>query len=207
MKLIAGLGAIGLLLSTTAFADAATITGTVTGPDGAPFRGAFVQARNPTSKITVHVLTNNQGQYRVENLTAGDYRLTIRAPGFKADPQSAPKLAADASAKQDFKLEKDMVRWSDISFYQGLKLLPEGKGKDLYFRHCFACHGFESRMAKIKRDEDGWRARVNYMRDAMGFFIMRPQNEFTDQKSEDIVHYLNFTFGEDSTMPKSPADV
>src|SRR5215471_19125976 len=100
------LAALGSLAVCAPFADAATITGTVTGPDGAPFRGAFVQARNPTSKITVHVLTNSQGQYRVENLTAGDYRLTIRAPGFKADPQGGLKLAADASAKQDFKLEK-----------------------------------------------------------------------------------------------------
>jgi hypothetical protein len=33
--------------------------GTVTGPDGAAFRGAFVQARNATTKITVSVLSDN----------------------------------------------------------------------------------------------------------------------------------------------------
>jgi hypothetical protein len=207
MKSSAWLPALGLAIGAASFADAAIITGTVTGPDGAPFRGAFVQARNAATKITVSVLSDNAGRYRAENLGPGDYRVSIRAPGFKADPKSGLALAADASATQDFKLQQDMVRWSDISFYQGLRLLPDHKGKDLYFRYCFACHGFESRMAKIKRDEDGWRSRVSYMKDAMGYFIMRPQNEFNDQKAEDIVQYLTYTFGDDSTLPKSPAEI
>ena len=188
-------------------ADAATVTGTVTGPDGAPFRGAFVQARNAKTKITVSVLSDNQGHYKVPDLSAGDYRLQIVAPGFRADAKSGVALTADQALTQDFKLQKGMVRWSDISLYQGQKLLPEGEGKDLLFRHCFACHGFESRMAKVARDEDGWRSRVNYMKEAMGFFVMRPQNEFTDEKGEKIVQYLTKVFGEDSILPKSPADV
>ena len=66
-----------LLLSTTA--HAANVTGTVTGPDGKPFRAAFVQARNAAMKMTVSVLSDNQGRYTVENLPAGDYKLSIRA--------------------------------------------------------------------------------------------------------------------------------
>src|SRR5207247_8467075 len=148
-----------------------------------------------------------QGRYRVANLPAGDDRLEVNASGYRADPKSGLTLTADQNAIQDFPLQHGMVRWSELSFYQGLKLLPDARGKDVYFRHCFACHGFETRMATVRRNEDGWRSRVNYMRDAMAYFIMRPQNEFTDQKAEDITHYLNFTFGEDSTMPKSPAEV
>ena len=60
-----------------------------------------------------------------------------------------------------------------------------------------ACHGFESRMAAVVRDEDGWRDRVNYMREAMGFFINDPRFGFNDQKAENIVSYLNKMFGED----------
>ena len=70
-------------------ADAATIAGTVTGPDGKGFRGAFVQARNLKTKITVSVLSDNQGKYAIENLPAGDYRLGLRAIGFKGDPRTA----------------------------------------------------------------------------------------------------------------------
>jgi len=189
------------------FAESATISGTVTGPDGAPLRAAFVQARNAKTKITVSVLSNAQGRYHVDNLPAGDYRLQIRASGYRADPKNGVTLAADQSATHDFALQKGMVRWNELSFYQGLKLLPDAKGKDLFFRHCFACHGFESRMATVTRNEDGWRARVNYMRDAMAYFIMRPQNDFTDQKAEDIVYYLNHVFGEESVLPKSPAEL
>jgi hypothetical protein len=62
-------------------------------------------------------------------------------------------------------------------------------------------------MASITRDEDGWRARVSYMRDAMAFFIMRPQLNFSEQKFEDIVYYINHVFGEQSVLPKSPAEL
>jgi virginiamycin B lyase len=195
------------LLSTASLASAAAITGTVTGPDGKPLRAVFVQARNATTKITVSVLSDNQGHYKVPDLTAGDYRVSIRASGYKADPKTGVKLTADQNASYDFALQSAPVRWADLSFYQGQKLLPDDRGKDLLFTHCFACHGFESRMASVTRDEDGWRDRVNYMREAMGFFINRPQNGFTDQKADDIAYYLNRMFGQDSALPKSPADL
>src|SRR5947199_9225445 len=97
-------GTVAAVVLAASYGEAATLTGTVTGPDGAPFRAAFVQARNARTKITVSVLTNNQGQYRAENLGAGDYRVSIRAPGFKADTKSRLKLAAEDNASQHFKL-------------------------------------------------------------------------------------------------------
>src|SRR5215470_9107744 len=97
---------VGSIIAAISGADAAAITGTVTGPDGKPFRGAFVQARNLKTKITVSVLSDNAGKYRVENLPAGDYRLQMRAIGFKADPKSGIKLTADQALAQDFALQK-----------------------------------------------------------------------------------------------------
>ena len=46
-----------------ASAYAATVTGTVKGPDGAPFRGAFVQARNAGTRVLVSVLTDKEGHH------------------------------------------------------------------------------------------------------------------------------------------------
>jgi len=206
MKRIA-LGSVIAAVSGIVCADAATILGTVTGPDGKPFRGAFVQARNLKTKITVSVLSDNAGKYRVENLDAGEYRLQMRAIGFKADPKSGIALMADQSLIQDLALQQGMVRWSDISMHQGRKLLPDGRGKEELFTHCMACHGFESRMAAVVRDEDGWRDRVNYMKEAMGYFIMRPNFGFNEQKAENVVSYINQMFGENSKLPKSPADL
>ena len=68
-------------------AHAASISGTVTGPDGAPLRAAFVQARHGKLKMTVSVLTDTAGRYAVENLPAGDYRLSVRALGTKVRAQ------------------------------------------------------------------------------------------------------------------------
>jgi virginiamycin B lyase len=207
MRSSTALGTLGLIFLSASAAHAATIAGTVTGPDGAPFRAAFVQARNAATKITVSVLSDTQGHYQVPDLPAGDYRLSIRAPGYKSDPKAGIKLAGDQNASYDFALQTGLVRWSDISYAQGQKLLPDAPGKELFFTHCVACHGFESRMAAVKRDADGWRDRVSYMREAMGFFINRPQLQFTDQKADTIASYLNDVFGEDSTAPRSPADL
>src|SRR5437870_5694397 len=207
MKALARLGIIGSVVFTVSSADAATITGTVKGPDGQAFRGAFVQARNAKTKITVNVLSDNQGRYRAENLAAGDYRLQIRAPGYQADTVNALALTQDQNATQDFALKASYVRWTDISMYQGIQLLPEERGKNLFFIHCMACHGYETRMAAVKSNEDGWRDRVNYMRESMAFFIARPQLGFNDQKAEDVVSYINHVFGEESVLPRSPAEL
>src|SRR5258707_11907287 len=109
MKLIASLGALGLVISTASIADAATITGTVTGPDGAPFRAAFVQARNAKTKITVMVLSDNNGRYRIENLSAGDYEVQARTIGLRRDPKSGIVLSANQNVSFDWTLQKQMV--------------------------------------------------------------------------------------------------
>jgi virginiamycin B lyase len=195
------------VLAVLSCADAATVSGTVAGPDGKPFRGAFVQARHLATRMTVSVLSDGAGHYRIENLPAGEYRLQLRAIGFAADPTSGIALAAEENRTQDLTLRQGIVHWSDLSMYQGRKLLPEARGKEALFTHCMACHGFQSRMAAVIRDEDAWRDRVNYMRTAMGFFVMDPRFGFNQQKFDDVVYYLNTMFGEDSKLPNSPADL
>ena len=96
-------------------AAAASITGTVRGPDGAPVRAAFVQARHGKLKMTVSVLTDAAGRYAVENLPAGEYRLSVRLIGAKAEPKNGIALAADATASRDFALQAAPVRWSDLT--------------------------------------------------------------------------------------------
>ena len=183
---------------------AATVTGNVKGPDNTPFEGAFVQAINAKTHISVSVLTDKQGRYRVENLPAGEYQVRIRAVGFTTDPRSAVNLTADQNISFEFALQKGAVRWSDLSLYQGKRLLPEGKGKETLSANCYVCHGFQTRMASVRRDEAGWRDRVDYMRQAMAFQLSA---RFTDENENEVVSYLTSVFGQDSTTPRSPADV
>ncbi len=179
---------------------AATVTGTVKGVDGAPFQGAFVMAQNAKTKITVNVLSDGQGHYRIEKLPAGDYKVSIRAVGFTAAPQNGVSLTADQNTSFDFALQKGTVRWNEISFYQGMQLFPEAKGKVLIEEHCGTCHLFQSRFASVTRDQDGWRDRIEYMRTSMKVGLK-------DQEADDIASYLATLFGPDSALPKSPADM
>src|ERR1700722_9978224 len=73
-------------------ASAANITGSVKGPDGAPFMGAFVVAENNQNKMTTSVLSDKQGHYHIPNLSAATYTVRIRAIGYKADPRNAVQL-------------------------------------------------------------------------------------------------------------------
>jgi len=195
---------VSLLVVFSSLVHAATVTGNVKGPDGTPFEGAFVQAINSQTHITVSVLSDKQGRYKVENLPAGEYQVRVRAVGFATDPHSAVNLSADQNVSFEFALQKGTVRWSDLNLYQGKKLMPEGKGKETLSANCFICHGFQTRMASVRRDEEGWRDRINYMRQSMDFQLSERIN---DEKANELVSYLNSTFGQDSTVPRSPADM
>jgi len=184
----------------------ATISGAVKGETGAPFQGAFVEAQNAKSKISVIVLSNSQGRYRIENLPAGDYRVQIRAVGYRAEPRTDVSLAADQNASFDFSLQKGIVRWNEISEYQATQLWPPARGKDLIFSHCNICHQFQSRMASVRRDEDGWKDRIDFMRQAMRFSVFLGSH-FSDQDEEDVAAYLASLFGPNSVLPKSAAEM
>src|SRR5262249_13876681 len=115
-------------------------------------------------------------------------------------------LAADQDASFDFALQAGLVRWTDISIYQGLRLLPDARGKQGLFDNCLSCHGFPSKMAAVVRDEGGWRTTVAFMREAMRSSLADRQG-FSDEQAEDVVFYLNHLFGEQSVLAKSPADL
>src|SRR6202140_1449801 len=126
--------ALGLVILCAAFAYGsadATISGFVKDPSGAPFRGAFVHAQNVQSKITVNVMSDNQGRYRIQNLPPGEYQIRVTATGYKSDPRPGVKLAAGNYSSFDFALQQGAVRWNDLSLYQGKTLMPPGKGKDI----------------------------------------------------------------------------
>src|SRR5260370_25257081 len=149
------LGLVILCASIAYGASDATISGTVKDPSGAPFKGAFVQAQNTKTKIYVNVLSDKQGRYQIQALPPGEYEVRSNAVGYKSEPRAGVKLGAGETSSLDFALEKGMVRWSDLSVYQGKQLLPDGKGKQLIAAECFACHGFQSRMAAPCRDAAG----------------------------------------------------
>jgi virginiamycin B lyase len=192
-----------LTIVSASVVSGAVIKGAVKGADGAPFMGAFVMARNSTTKITVSVLSDRSGRYHIDALPAGQYDVRIRAVGYQGDPRLNVNLAASQDEVFDFALQPGIVKWSDMSYSQAAKLWPDEPGKAKLMSRCFVCHEFQNKMASRPRDEDGWRQAVNYMRDTMG--VRGPR--FTDQDSENVIKYLTSLFSDNSVLPKNPADM
>src|SRR5205807_2955788 len=77
--------------------------------------------------------------------------------------------------------------------------------QDGFFTTCFqSCHSFQKRMASGSWDEEGWRARVKYMRDTM---MAGERARLTDEEVEDFTSYLTAAFGPKSPKPQSPEDL
>ena len=203
-KLLAAL-ALGSCLSSPVIA--ATITGSVTGPDGKPQMGVFVVAQDARTKRTVSVLSNEQGRYHIGNLPAATYNVQIKGIGFKADARRDVAVTADQKASFDFALQKRPVEWGELTTYQGRKLLPKTAEHDLshkdpFFSTCFqSCHSFQNRMANGSRDYDGWLDRVKYMSDTV---MAGEGRRITPTEMEDFANYLTVLFGHDSAKPESP---
>lgn len=205
-------GLASFTISAALLAMGATISGTVKAPDGKPFEGAFIGARNATTNIETYVLSQEDGSYAIPNLTAGKYRVTIRAAGYKAAPQTETLQAAHQNATRDFSLEKGSVTWSDISLYQADILLPKNPGRDKFFQSCFGCHNFQSRIANQHLSKEDWLDQVNYMRMDVAPAGEAPSGKgaapaINDESADLIATYLSQVFGLDSTLPKSPADL
>ena len=134
--------ALGILLASVA--SAGTISGMVKGPDGVPFRGAFIRARNQQTKMTASVLSDPQGRYLAENLPPGDYEVRVTAVGYESPPTNEVKVGASDAHSLDFDLRKGMVRWSDLSISQARELMPQGRGRAITLTRCVSCHGFQA---------------------------------------------------------------
>jgi hypothetical protein len=185
-------------------ASAATVTGTVKGPDGAPFKGAFVQAQSTSLNMMMSVLSDKQGHYKLENLPASEYQIQIRAVGYKADPRPAVNLTTDQKTSFDFALQPAAIHWTDISTVQAEALLPDGPNRQVIMKSCFeGCHSFQHKFAPYRLDENGWRDKVAYMKWAQYFFV----GDRMDTQFAQGVQYLAAVFSPDSKLPDSPADV
>ena len=75
--------------------------------------------------------------------------------------------------------------------------MPEGKGKEILTGNCFACHGFQTRMAAVKRDHDGWTQVVNYM---LTTRHARLGNHINDEDAAVLTNYLNDAFGAEAKL-------
>jgi hypothetical protein len=175
------------------------ISGIVKGEDGTPFRASFVRAQNVKTKMLMMVLTDNQGQYRTDNLPAGTYEVWATSTGYKSDPSRRTDVTVQdgKTSVAGFTMKKGAVQWSQLTKYQAGILLPAAKGKDVVLQECFNCHAM-SKIGAMGRDREGWLEAIEHMRQ-VGVAEIKP--DVADQVSE----YLGTVFGPDAETPASPA--
>ena len=71
--------------SRPAAATDAALSGTITDPTGAVIPGATVVATNSAAEIVRSAATDNRGQFRMEGLVPGSYRIEAQATGFETE--------------------------------------------------------------------------------------------------------------------------
>ena len=103
--------AFGLLFvaSLAAFAQTATILGTVTDPTGSVVPGASVTITNTATSVQRVVETNTAGNYIAPELPIGLYSVKAAAAGFKTYERTGIKLDSNATIRIDVALEVGAV--------------------------------------------------------------------------------------------------
>jgi streptogramin lyase len=198
-----GLAAV-LLVSTAPAVQAATISGTITGPDGTPFRAAFVRVQNINTKMTMMVLSDSQGRYWTDKLDPGTYEVSATWVGYRSDPVRRRNVTLEDASRLtlDFTMKNEAVEWSQLTKYQAGTLIPQalGNGRDVLIQQCFNCHAFGKIGAVGRHDVNGWKDEIDVMR-VTGVARIRPDI------AEQVSKYLAAAFGPDSTTPESPAQL
>ncbi len=88
---------------------AADLQGTVKDSTGAVVPNAAVTARNPATNISRAAISNDEGYYRIVNLTPGDYEITVEAANFKKAVLTKVNITVGQAATVDVALEPGQI--------------------------------------------------------------------------------------------------
>ncbi|HXJ42052.1 MAG TPA: carboxypeptidase-like regulatory domain-containing protein, partial [Bryobacteraceae bacterium] len=88
-----------------AFAQEATLVGTVTDPSGAAVPNATITITNTDTGVSRTLATSGDGQYVAPGLLNGRYTVKVAVSGFKAAEQSGITLQVGDRSRVDFKLQ------------------------------------------------------------------------------------------------------
>ena len=88
---------------------AADLQGSIKDTTGAVVPNATVTARNPATNLTRSTTSNDEGFYRIVNLTPGDYDITVEAANFKKAVLTKVTLTVGQSAQLDVSLEPGQI--------------------------------------------------------------------------------------------------
>jgi hypothetical protein len=99
----------GLTLPAYGQLSSGSILGTITDATGAVIPGVSVKITNPAIGLSRDVISNESGNYRVDQLPIGNYTIEVELTGFKKEVRNNVNVAIDQRARLDFVLQPGNV--------------------------------------------------------------------------------------------------
>ncbi|HEY3916278.1 MAG TPA: carboxypeptidase regulatory-like domain-containing protein [Stellaceae bacterium] len=185
------------LVAAAAEAPAAkpALTGTVTGPDGAPMEGVVVSATQPAATITISVVSDNTGTYRFPagKLAPGRYFLDIRATGYDLAGDGAAAVAAGKTAMVDLKLKPTHDLAAQLTNADWLTSFPGTDQQKLPLLACTGCHTLE-RIARSTHNETEWLATIkrmaSYAQESSPLKPQKTEDSFLGRTPPEVLQHL-----------------
>jgi hypothetical protein len=94
-----------VLFTSNAYAQTATVVGTVTDPSGAVVANATVKISSLESGLVTNAVTAGDGQFVIPELAIGHYTITATAAGFKSSLKTGILLSVGDRTRIDFQLQ------------------------------------------------------------------------------------------------------
>src|SRR5881628_758942 len=105
ITVVLSVAAVAGLASSSAYAQTAFLTGTVTDPGGGVLPGVSVTITEVQTSASRTSASDEHGNYRVPFLPPGRYRIEAGLPGFKTDVRENVVLSVDDRLRVDFTLQ------------------------------------------------------------------------------------------------------
>ncbi len=139
------------------------LSGVVHDPAGKPKANVFVTAQNAARKMSVTVLSDAAGRYRIDDLFPGRYELRVRKEKF-ADGVTDDVVLGERDAVVNLKLKADDGFHLATPGAAWLNMLPESPLKATFVTSCTICHDMGAPIARAPRQPSEWEKVINQMR-------------------------------------------
>ena len=151
------LALLGLGLACALSVHAATVSGTVSGKQGAPVALAQVSLSNLELGRTTTVYADAEGRYRLDGLLPGHYRFRARRLGFGTIEESGIELAEDSALERSVTLKPlPKSLWIHelpaSDWYAGAQFSSPALSAQFAIQ-CLMCHQQGSSTTRIVRSE------------------------------------------------------
>ena len=192
--------------------DRGTLQGVVRNSSGQPLAGAFIKLRNPQRRLTVMVISQDQGRYTAADLPPGKYAVQGVGNAFESAWSAPVDVVAAKAATQDLALTKRMGPMMPPSWPGRVPeadvvnmTLPEGPGKEIMATRCTGCHDVDATL-RTRATRNRWQNTVDSMRQNMRNQALE---DLTDDQAKTLVDYFvtNFprkeNYDDNSRLPRA----